>query len=1346
MIDIKADFSGGLNLDDALYNVPKNAYIDAVNVTTDAIEGSNDRAITNIVGNQLVNYTLPAGRNVCIGAHPNDVTNTVIYFVWNENDYHLVLEYNNTSRTISPIFRNLTDSDGVDVLGFLENKKITSINIYNRDENAEDGGGDLLFFLDSLGRPTTMDIERFKNEEYTPVTRDILDVCKRPPLFPPDVLYGNDTTRKVNNLRNRLFRFKYRYVYDANERSVCSPISTLPLPLNILDEEFNSDPTNNNKIEVQLNTGDKDVKGIEILMSYVLKTNDWSDFALVESINKSNLTSLSSSVITEDNPAGSNVKATIKFEGFLIPGTVVNIILVEFTPGFPEYTVGTYTIQAGDSMADLTSGLVASLALNPSFVSSPSNPTSNSVEFYYDFPYLIRTNSVEIILPANPSVDNVEFLYSFYNDGTYPVIDVAESVQLFDYVPDNANAQEMANGNVLIYGGITEGYDRTLTPNVLNTILTYTGGVTTAFIVTYQNLGGNTFKLQLKGIPSIGTIIKLTLTYGLPPIPAPEISYTITSTDYNTILLGLKNAILTQYPYTIYGTLDIQNNDSLYFDIEMMFTFFKVPILYVNHKVVSNITNQYNSIPAFLFSTTRKLGIAYFDKKGKTNGILYNGKLDFPNYNENNTDEILLPYINTKIYHTPPNWAYSYGFYLTKEATQFLYWVTPKIAYNTPNTCIYIDISNIGTTQSKLPTKTNVINYSFQDGDRVRLIKKLSGTTVVYPQIGDYDVAILGVIKDPTDIAAPGTFIKINKVSPFDTITFGDDLFLIQIYRPTQSLPSGENEVYYEFGQQYGIGNPGTPTRYHLGMVSDQGQIPNDIIKCSVSISVASNENTATLSFSGTPLAGTNIAIYINDPSQIKLADYTVQVNDTIEDVVNQLALQLGNYVGTYLLSLISFPTKIDFTYLNTIYSFSQSDVVFSYPSANDIPAEFNFYGGDVYLRERQYYLDDNTEDAITVLDRNFVDDYISAVNNIDGRPSVIDINARKAYYSTMVRFGQAYQPNTNINGLNRFFPANFDEYDYSYGDIMRLKVRDRFIRVFQKFKVGKVPLYSQIVKDPANAQNLIVSDKLINPIAYYVGDLGIGEHAESLISYSYADYFTSNIKGIIARVGEEGVTFLSIDHKVDSWATSNLPLRTGDYKVYGGLDQRIGNYIITLEATPTDPAVTLVFDLDYKCFSTFFSYHPEMMTTLGTLFISFKNGGLYTHDNFNQHNTFYGQPTEDSSITPVFNANSLDKKTFMSVGEVASQIWDVPVIKTDINSYGTTKMESNLVDDDFVELEGTYEAPVLRDVNSIGGILEGDSMKGKYMTMKFRAKTPTSLVSLNLLSLKSINSPLNNR
>jgi signal peptidase I len=1354
MIDIKADFSGGLNLDDALYNVPKNAYIDAMNVTTDAIEGSNDRAITNIVGNQLVNYTLPAGRNVCIGAHPNDVTNTVIYFVWNINDYHLVLEYENTSRTISPIFRNLTDSDGVDVLGFLENKKITSVNIYNRDENAEDGGGDLLFFLDSLGRPTTMDIERFKNEEYTPVTRDILDVCKRPPLFPPDVLYANDTNRDTNNLRNRLFRFKYRYVYDANERSVCSPISTLPLPLNILDEEFNADPTNNNKIEIQLTTGDKDVKSIELLMSYVLKTNDWSDFALVENINKESLL-LSSSYIIQPNPTPLYSDAIISFSGIITENTLIEVIFKDISIN-QDVVIASYTTVAGDTETDIVDGLVASSIL------PATNTSGNLVITYFVFDYAY--NSVAI---TGATTDLGTFIYSFYNNGTYPVIDVAESTQLFDYVPDLANAQEMANGNVLIYGGITEGYDKDILPNVVNTILTTLGG---------SLPGGLSYKIienkQTPFQPGLGTNWTTTIEFSGIPIPNTQIKIfgekysdgtivqyatytTIDGDDANKVAFEIAKNFNSTYPNGFLSGAQVNQNKII---IDWGFTN-DAGIAFFNSITITapTFTSADNSIPTFLFSTTRRLGIAYFDKKGKTNGILYSAELNFPKYNEDEDELVLVPYINTKVYHAPPFWAHSYGFYLTKEATQFLYWQSIKV--ESDSEFLYFNITNLGENQKLYPTTTNVLSYTFQDGDRLRLIKKVNADPpVIYPQLGNYDAAVIGQVKDPvvTPAIPNGTYIKIKKIAPFDSVEYEDDKFIIQLYRPTQQLPTGINEVYYEFGQQYGIGNPGTRLRYHLGMITDQGRIPTDVINCSVSIvtNPSITIDIATLTFSGLPLVDTQIDITITQlPSTtITLASYIIQLNDTLQDVIDNLFNQLLLQSGTYLIDVIkstTLPNTFSISYWNILYSFAQSDVVFAYPNAGTIPAEFNFYGGDVYVRPRTISVSNGIDTSgvatYNTLDRNFLDDYISAVNNIEGRPSVIDVNARRAYYSTMVRFGQSYQPNTNINGLNRFFPNNFDEYDYSYGDIMRLKVRDRFIRVFQKFKVGKVPLYSQIVKDPANAQNLIVSDKLINPIAYYVGDLGIGEHAESLISYSYADYFTSNIKGIIARVGEEGVTFLSIDHKVDSWATSNLPLRTGDYKVYGGLDQRIGNYIIALEATPTDPAVTLVFDLDYKCFSTFLSYYPEMMTTLGTLFISFKDGQLYTHDN-PAYNTFFGQPAADSSITLAFNQNPLDKKTFMSVGEVASQIWDVPVIKTDINSYGTTKMESNLVDDDFVELEGTYEAPVLRDVNSIGGILEGDSMKGKYMTMKFRAKTPTSLVSLNLLSLKSINSPLNNR
>lgn len=1229
MIDIKADFRGGLNLDDSLYTVPKNAYIDALNITRDAIEGSNDNALTNIVGNQLVSHSLPAGRNICIGALPNNIRNTVVYFIWNENDFHLILEYDNTTRTISPIFTNLTDSDSIDVLGFTEHDKITSINIYNR--NIEEGEGDLLFFIDSLGRPTTLDILRFKNGEYTPVTRDILDVCKRPPLSPPLCLYGNDTTRAINGLRNKLFRFKTRYVYDNNENSVCSPITVVPLPINILDDEYNSDPANNNKIDLTFNSGEKDVKGVQLLMSYVRGTNDWSDFALVDTIQKDSL-GLTFTDIT--GSVGLTVKSTIiTFSGTVLTGTFIEVKMKD-SIGTP-ITVASYTTISGDTINDVIDGLVAS-AISIGYDISPVNIGNNNFQISY-LRVLYSYTSTEITNPVGGR-DNILISYPFYNDSTYPLIDVAESIQLFDYVPDLANAQEMPNGNVLMYGGITEGYDRNLVPNVVNQVRTVAagGGVAPGSLSIVERdyfAPSGIIELAISGIPVGGITINIymTLTTGGTPVLIAE--YLTTSTDtLASITTNISNDLNTRYPFVYAYISDPANHKILVF-LE------GYPPSPTNRRY-SNTTIEFpaltgkDSIATFPFSTQRKIGIAYFDKKGKTNGIVYNAGLRFPPYSENGSQEVLLPYINTKIYHQPPEWAYSYNFYLTKEATQFLYWEVPE--YQIAETdYIYFNITNLGLNQKRFPTTTSVLSYTFQEGDRMRLIRRMSDD---YVFSFNYDAEVLGQIAVATGQIAgltEGTYIKIKKALPFSAaIGATGDGYVIQLYRPEQQMPGGLNEVYYEFGQQYYIGDPTLSTRFHQGMVTSQNLIQNT-------------------------------------------------------------------------------------------------------------PAEFNFYEGDVYFRPRIIAVSAANVLQYNALDRNFVDSYISAVNSIDGRSSVIDINARRAYYSTLVRFSGAYQANTNINDTNRFYPNNFDEYDYSYGDIMRLKVRDRFVRVFQKLKVGQVPLYAQILKEQ-NKENLVVTDRLLNPIQYYIGDVGIGEHAESLASYNFADYFTSNVKGYVCRVSNDGVKFLSIDYNVDSWATQYIPLRTGNSKIYGAYDQRLGNYIMALEATQTDSAQTLVYDDNANTFDTFLSYHPEMMTCLGVLFITFKDGKLYTHDN-EKYNRFYNEDY-DSTITFVFNQSPLDKKTFLSVGEVASQVWDVPILGTDVNSYGTTKMTSNLVDSDFAELEGSFEAGILRDQNSIGGLLEGDAMKGKLMTVKFRAKVPNKLVSLNLVSLKYINSPLNNR
>ena len=409
-------------------------------------------------------------------------------------------------------------------------------------------------------------------------------------------------------------------------------------------------------------------------------------------------------------------------------------------------------------------------------------------------------------------------------------------------------------------------------------------------------------------------------------------------------------------------------------------------------------------------------------------------------------------------------------------------------------------------------------------------------------------------------------------------------------------------------------------------------------------------------------------------------------------------------------------------------------------------PAEFNFYDGDVYFKSRDTIPGPigNPVGNYFVLDRNVAEDYISAVSSISGRPNIIDENARRAYYGTLVRFGQAYQPNTNINGLPRFFSTNFDEYDFSYGDIMRLRTRDKFIRVFQKLKVGMVPLFQQMVKNQGS-ENLVISDRLLNPIQYYMGDVGIGDNPESLASYNYADYFTSNIKGAICRVSQDGVSFLSIEKKINSWANAQV----GDLEprfMVGVFDQRLSNYILALSASNNNPEVTIVFDQEYNNFETFLTMYPEMMCSLGVTLMSWKDGIPYVH-NDSPYNTWYGLPAADSSITPIFYGdNPYQKKTFTNISEVASTVWDIPTMKTDLYSYGTTRQNSNLVDSDFQQLEGTYEAAILRDTNSIGGILGGDSIKGKYLIPTIRKTSASSLVILNIVSCRYIDSPLTTR
>ncbi|MCC5257488.1 hypothetical protein, partial [Staphylococcus aureus] len=80
-------------------------------------------------------------------------------------------------------------------------------------------------------------------------------------------------------------------------------------------------------------------------------------------------------------------------------------------------------------------------------------------------------------------------------------------------------------------------------------------------------------------------------------------------------------------------------------------------------------------------------------------------------------------------------------------------------------------------------------------------------------------------------------------------------------------------------------------------------------------------------------------------------------------------------------------------------------------------PAEINIYNGDSYFRPRVIYLSDTVLSSgvgqFNVQDSNFVDFYVIDVSSLEGRPSLIDENAKTTFFGAVIRHGRAYQANT---------------------------------------------------------------------------------------------------------------------------------------------------------------------------------------------------------------------------------------------------------------------------------------------------------------------------------------------
>lgn len=671
MIENKFFANGGLNQDVDENFLKPNEWEYALNIRNTDRQEFSDGVISNVKGNTLVSFSLPAGTNKCIGNYANEQTGKYYSFIWNSGGFHTITEYSPSANTIVKVLQSKTDTGGVDILNFQQYELINGVSMVEND---------LLYWTDGFNPPRGIIISKAKNVSNYYLTSESISLAKPPPQTLITSYYASSAppSPPVNRLKGQLFQFKYLYVYEDGSRSAWSSHSSLPLPTFELNPANDTNPYNYNKIVLTFNVGTKYVKSIEIAA--------------------------------------------------LVKGTTL-----------PGGTNDWFSILTIDRATAMTPG--------------------------YNY------NSV------NNTAD-----YTFFNDGLYQPLDILESDLQYDYVPLKSKTLDVVNGNVIVLGNNTEGYDN-ITPSVsLN--VTYSSSSTQRLALAFPGEAPLTFT----GYPTPGDQILVTY-YDLLLGTNVTITYTVPSAalDLPTVLNNLgafivsnSNNTFTSYTqaYELYPPTDPET-----------WTIAVSPGANLVSTSVSEATQVApRSAPAYKTNSKYQMGIVYYDEFNRSS------------YVQTSTNMIITtkpwgevqsqsPVINWQINHSAPLWAKRYQWVRTEQLShqKFLFWAASSVTGDSTGNYLIFNINSLNQYSVDNPDSAPVINYEYSEGDRCTVHR--NGST----WISGYDVQVASY--DPVNGQ-----LKIQKNA---AIPLSNATTLIEVYTPKTRSNSPQEQFFYEFGEQY---------------------------------------------------------------------------------------------------------------------------------------------------------------------------------------------------------------------------------------------------------------------------------------------------------------------------------------------------------------------------------------------------------------------------------------------------------------------------------------------------------------------------------------------------------------
>lgn len=477
---------------------------------------------------------------------------------------------------------------------------------------------------------------------------------------------------------------------------------------------------------------------------------------------------------------------------------------------------------------------------------------------------------------------------------------------------------------------------------------------------------------------------------------------------------------------------------------------------------------------------------------------------------------------------------------------------------------------------------------------------------------------------------------------------------------------------------------------------------------------------------------------------------------------------------------------------------------------------------GDVYWRFRQLSITASGNLSTFLEDPNFSDFYVSNYTS-QGRFNVVDKSAKRTRREATIYYSDPFIPDTNINGLSSFFLEAFEEYDKEKGSIQKMYSEDRNLLVFQELKVGKILVNTAVFNDLAGQGLIGQSTTILSDIQYYSGEYGIATNPESFAVYGNNKYFTDIHRGVVCRLGGNGITPISENgmhnYFTDTFTEVGKNLLHPD--IVGEYDKRFEEYVLSIrKEVPFDTSIprdnenttmigfdstglptcfnegdriivswetiksrdgvsivgsnvfnfstanienindnylqvlstdipqlaadlaernngelsivniklicltkeTIAFSENILKWSTFYGYEPDYIIENGIDIVTFKDGHLYTHNTNSVYNNFY-EEQQDSRVEVVSHENPNAIKFYKNIAEESTSVWDM------IEGKNQVGQSTNLIKEDFETIESHHYAAFWKDVNTPNiaePLIEGDDMRSYTMSLLLRNDSVT--------------------